>query len=123
MNHIGPTPGNLFVRYLVRSKMQNRMIVLIVVVLVFSSAAFAQSRGASPSQADAGAHPSIPPPPGWDNCPRCQNNEDRKQANIKFGVEGHAFDPHDFSGVWGYDGVGGPRGTTFRNPPPMTPWG
>jgi hypothetical protein len=41
------------------------------------------------------------------------------EANAKFKVEGHAFNPKDLSGVWGYSGVGG----AFRNPPPMTEWG
>src|SRR5215471_11776747 len=44
--------------------------------------------------------PSVPAPPGWKPCPRCQNNADRKAANEKYKVEGHSFDPHDFSGVW-----------------------
>src|SRR4051812_28869116 len=75
----------------------------------------AQARGA---QAQAGrgrggvegaaetANPSVPAPPGWKPCPRCQNNEDRKAANEKYKVEGHPFDPHDFSGVWGFNGTG-----------------
>src|SRR5215469_13826270 len=49
---------------------------------------------------------SVPPPPGWKPCPRCQNNTDRRAANEKHKVEGHSFDPHDFSGVWGLNGTG-----------------
>jgi len=62
---------------------------------------------------------SVPPPPGWQLCPRCQNNEDRKQAAEKYKVEGHAFDAHDLSGVWGFNGVS----DAFRNPPALTPFG
>ena len=80
---------------------------VLVAILVFSVAGMAQ----------AGA--SIPAPEGWRQCPRCQNNKDRVAANEKFKVDGHAFNPHDLSGVWGYSGVGG----AFRNPPPMTEWG
>ncbi len=92
-------------------------------VLAFSMAALAQAGGGR-NQADRPpARPSIAPPPGWKSCPRCQNNDDRRQARTKIGVEGHAFDPHDLSGVWGYNGVGGDRGPTFRNPPPLTALG
>jgi hypothetical protein len=49
---------------------------------------------------------SVPAPPGWKPCPRCQNNADRKAANEKYKVAGHPFDPHDFSGVWGFNGTG-----------------
>jgi len=69
------------------------------------------------------ARPSIAPPPGWKSCPRCQNNEDRRKARLENKVEGHAFNAHDLTGVWGYDGVGGDRGPTFRTPPALTPEG
>src|ERR1051326_5325235 len=59
--------------------------------------------------------PSVPPPPGWKPCPRCQNNADRRAANDKYKVEGHPFDPHDFSGVWGFNGTG-VLGTRGRGP-------
>jgi hypothetical protein len=64
---------------------------------------------------------SVPAPEGWKQCPRCQNNRDRAEAKAKNQVEGHAFNPRDLSGVWGYAGVA----NTFRNPPPppMTEWG
>jgi hypothetical protein len=63
---------------------------------------------------------SVPPPPGWKSCPRCQNEQDRQKANAEAKVEGRKFNPRDLSGVWGYQGVG----ATFRNPPPpLTPWG
>jgi len=62
---------------------------------------------------------SVPAPEGWKQCPRCQNNKDRADAKVKHKVEGHAFNPHDLSGVWGYSGIP----STFRNPPPLTEWG
>src|SRR5215467_4663220 len=55
---------------------------------------------------------SVPAPEGWKQCPRCQNNKDRVEAKVKYKVEGHAFDPHDLSGIWGYSGIQ----STFRNP-------
>ena len=88
-------------------------------VLTFSWAKMgqAQARGQQ-EQAQAGrgrggvesgtenVAPSVPAPPGWKPCPRCQNNADRKAANEKYKVEGHPFDPHDFTGVWGFNGTG-----------------
>src|SRR5436190_17249383 len=52
------------------------------------------------------SEPSVPAPPGWKPCPRCQNNADRKAANALNKVDGHPFDPHDFTGVWGFSGTG-----------------
>jgi hypothetical protein len=88
--------------------MKNPTIVLIVglaVVFAFSTAAVAQS--------------SVPFPPGWKPCPRCQNNADRRQDITKYKVEGHPFNPHDLTGVWGYDGIN----STFTKPPELTPSG
>ena len=62
--------------------------------------------------------PSVPAPPGWKPCPRCQNNADRRAANTQYKVEGHAFDPHDFSGVWGFNDTG-----KLGDPPPLTAFG
>ena len=95
--------------------MRNRIIVSIVAlagVVSLSSAAPAQAQGQE-------VIPSVPPPAGWKSCPRCQNQKDRTDANIKYKVEGHTFNPRDLSGVWGFQGVGG----TFMKPPPLTPWG
>ena len=99
-------------------------IIALAMVFGLSSPLLGQAGGgANESQIERAPRPSVPPPPGWNSCPRCQNNEDRRQARIKYKVDGHPFDPHDLSGVWGYDGVGGVRGPTFRNPPPLTPLG
>src|SRR5262249_41007602 len=63
---------------------------------------------------------SVPAPEGWKQCPRCQNNKDRADAQVNHRVEGHPFNPRDLSGVWGYSGIA----STFRNPPPpLTEWG
>ncbi len=88
--------------------MKNRTVVLIpvfVAALALSTAAFAQTQ-------------SIPFPSGWKPCPRCQNNEDRKQDGIKYKVEGHPFNAHDLTGVWGWDGIT----RAFTNPPELTAW-
>ena len=60
-----------------------------------------------------------PPPPGWPLCPRCQGPQDRAEARAKFKVEGHPFDPHDLSGVWGNNGME----LDVKNVPPFTAWG
>src|SRR5882672_1310648 len=107
--------------------MQNRIIITIIAlacVLAWSTAAFGQEPAARPGQYGGGndhtaAIPSVPPPPGWKACPRCQNEKDRQQANIQYKVQGRRSNPRDLSGVWGYQGIG----TTFRNPPPFTPAG
>ena len=78
-----------------------------IAVLAFSSASAAQA----PS--------SVHAPEGWGQCPRCQNNKDRADSKVKYKVEGHAFNPHDLSGVWGFGGIG----DAFTNAPPMTDWG
>jgi len=123
--------------------MQKRIIVSVIslasllvlsAVLVFSWAQVsqAQTRGQQANQANGdrgggrgivagGAEtnaPSVPAPPGWKPCPRCQNNADRKAANTKFKVDGHPFDPHDFSGVWGWNDTG-----KLGAPPPLTAFG
>src|SRR6266571_4840519 len=54
-------------------------------------------RGGGGGGAESDA-PSVPAPPGWKACPRCQNNADRRAANSQYKVDGHAFDPHDFTG-------------------------
>jgi hypothetical protein len=87
--------------------MRKQVIVFIsvlITVLSFSIAAVAQT--------------SVQYPPGWKPCPRCQNNKDRVDANAKYKVDGHQFDPHDLSGVWGFNGI-----PAFKTSPPMTEWG
>ena len=63
------------------------------------------------SELTSGAHP-----PGWKTCPRCQSTTDRRRAEAQYQVEGHPFDPHDLSGVWGFNGFT----LAFAVAPPMT---
>src|SRR5437879_2428218 len=100
--------------------MKNRTIILIVaLVAVLPSAALAQGAQGAQSTEERGAQSSIPFPTGWRPCPRCQNNEDRRQDTVKYKVQSHQFDPHDLTGVWGYDGIG----RAFNTPPDLTPSG
>jgi len=93
--------------------MKNQTIVLIAFVAV---SAFSP---AAPAQEKQGAQASIPFPAGWKPCPRCQNNEDRRQDTTRYNVPGHRFDPHDLTGVWGYDGIS----RAFDKAPELTPAG
>jgi hypothetical protein len=92
-------------------------IIALTVIMSVAAPAAAQAPGRQPEKPAVG---SVPPPPGWNACPRCQNEQDRQQARAKNKVEGHAFNPRDLSGVW-YGGVAG--GGIFRNPPAFTPLG
>jgi hypothetical protein len=85
------------------------------VVLIATFAATMSSAMVASAQAVA----SVPPPEGWKQCPRCQNDADRKKANADYKVEGHRLNPRDLSGVWGNGGA-----RVFRStPPPFTPEG
>ena len=101
--------------------MRNRIIVSILTLtgLVFSSPALAQDgtfgRETTQSQSDK----ELVPGPGWKTCPRCTNNKQFEAANAQYKVEGHPFDPHDLSGVWGNNGVE----LDVKNVPPFTPQG
>ena len=88
--------------------MRNRsmlLITLIVVVAAFVSAGLAQAPGRANQGGTVRPAPSVEPPPGWKRCPRCQNNQDRRDAWTKYDIDNHPFNPHDLSGVWGYDGA------------------
>src|SRR5262252_4903774 len=96
------------------------LVTLIVVVAACLSSGLAQQ---APNRANQGGAvkpipPSVAPPEGWKRCPRCQNNQDRKDAWAKYDVDHHAFNAHDISGVWGYDGVPFGRGQA----PLLTEW-
>src|SRR5881409_1096219 len=100
--------------------MRNRILTIttsLALVLVFFSTAPAQNQNATGRTALA----SVPPPPGWGNCPRCQNNADRAEAWKDNKVDGHVFNPKDLSGVWGYDGVA--NAFNARTMPPLTELG
>ena len=109
--------------------MRNALILFfVVIVLAFSCALLAQTQNQNApairgnqyggNSDHTSAIPSQQPPPGWKQCPRCQNAADRTEANKKYKVEGHPFDSHDLSGVWGFGGTG-----RFSAAPPLTPWG
>src|ERR1041384_5882844 len=103
--------------------MRKQIIVLAIslVWLALATGLIAQVGGRGRGIVNGGAETnaaSVPAPPGWKPCPRCQNNADRRNDNVKYKVEGHPFDPHDFSGVWGFNDTG-KHGT----PPPLTAWG
>jgi hypothetical protein len=57
--------------------------------------------------------------PGWLDCPRCQNGQDRAAARAKYQVDGHPFNPRDLSGVWGNNGME----LDVMSFPPLTPLG
>ena len=105
--------------------MRNRIIVMILIlaaVLVFTTAAWAQrGGGGGGNNAPRDLVPSVPPPDGWGNCPRCQNNADREKAWKELKVDTHAFNPRDLSGVWGWDGVA--NAFNPRNAPALTEYG
>ena len=63
--------------------------------------------------------PEVTPGPGWKTCPRCQNNGHIAADQVKYKVDGHPFDPHDLSGVWGNTGLP----PDMKNRPPLTPQG
>ncbi len=109
--------------------MRSRMIVIVVALaaaMAFASAANGQipdePREAQRNFGERETAPSVSFPDGWKPCPRCQNNLDRARENQTYKVAGHSFDPHDLTGVWGWDGIG----NAFRDgkgAPPFTPEG
>src|SRR5438105_1756523 len=108
--------------------MRNRIIVMTIAILAVAAfIAVSKGRAQEPAPAQranqfaggadhTGAIPSVVPPEGWKACPRCQNAKDRADWVVKDKVEGHAFNSHDLTGVWGFNG----QGNAFTNPPPMT---
>src|SRR5437870_12330231 len=90
---------------------------LAALLLVSAPAAFAQ-------KLVIGKEPGIEVPevtagPGWKTCPRCQNNGHIKAAHEKYKVDGHPFNPHDLSGIWGNNGVV----LDFKTVPTLTDYG
>src|SRR5437868_8268047 len=114
-----------------RTSMRSRILVVIMasaMVLAFSSVLTAQQPGGNRNNGanEAGhiALPSNPPPEGWHNCPRCDNNEDRAKAWTAMKIDGHAFNPKDLSGVWSW-GVGNTVDDALnaKTMPPLTEYG
>ncbi len=96
---------------------------LAVLVAVLPASMKGQARGQQPEQRRAGADisttPEVTAGPGWKTAPRAQSPANFRAARIKYKVDGHPFDPHDLSGVWGNDGIR----FDFTKVPPMTPYG
>ena len=86
------------------------LVLATVLAVLFCEVPLARSQGTG----------SVPPPPGWKACPRCQNNADRIASNKQYKVDGHPFDPHDLSGVWGFNGE---MPAFSSKVPPLTPYG
>jgi len=95
--------------------MQTRMIASIfslLAILILSPAAFAQ-------RSNGLGQPEVVPAPGWKTCPRCQAPQHIRDARVKYNVEGHTFNPHDLSGIWGDNGAE----LDLKALPEMTPYG
>jgi hypothetical protein len=90
---------------------------LAAALLTFSPTAFGQKLviGKEPGT----EVPEVTAGPGWKTCPRCQNNGHIQAAKEKYKVNGHPFDPHDFSGIWGNNGIP----FDFKTVPSFTPYG
>src|ERR1051326_9150396 len=110
--------------------MKNRIILSIVgaATLVFPLAGLAQKlqregqgqrEGFGRDATETQSEKELTPGPGWKTCPRCTNNKQLALAYKNYKVEGHAFDPHDLSGVWGNNGME----LDVKNVPPFTPEG
>jgi hypothetical protein len=70
---------------------------LLLAMLKFAPSALAQQPGLEV--------PLVTPGPGWEPCPRCENPAHIADERQKMHVDTHPFDPHDLSGVWGFEGV------------------
>ena len=101
--------------------MRNRIILTVFVLtcLAFSQTAWAQDRAFGRPTTETQPDKDVTPGPGWKTCPRCTNNKQLEAANKAYKVEGHPFDPHDLSGVWGNNGIE----LDVKNVPPFTPLG
>jgi hypothetical protein len=94
---------------------------VIVTALAFSFFVWAQAGPGQGRQVAAQQRetlPSVKPPDGWKPCPRCQNNPDRARDNQVYKVEGHALNPRDLTGVWGWNGV--TSAFSDQTAPPLT---
>jgi hypothetical protein len=109
--------------------MRNMIIIWIAAlaaVLGFSRAAPAQKLNLELGKEPGLEVPEVTAGPGWKTCVRCQNKEHVKAARDKYKVQGHAFDPHDVTGVWDNDpGSPGNGGIylDFKTLPEMTAYG
>ena len=97
----------------------NIVSILALGVLAFSSVGLAQDRTFGRESTQSQSLQELTPGPGWKTCPRCTNPKQLAAANAAYKVEGHAFNPHDLSGVWGNNGTE----LDVKNVPPLTPLG
>src|SRR5581483_7077022 len=100
--------------------MRIRMIVSMLVSGLFAFSSFASGQN-SFGKGGSETQPlkEVTPGPGWKTCSRCENKKQFEAANREYRVDGHPFDPHDLSGVWGNKGLELDTDTV----PPMTPYG
>src|SRR5687767_11832549 len=99
--------------------MQRRVLAWAVAIVWL--AGFSMGGAAQGSQQVYTDRPSAAPPSTWKTCPRCQAPQDRTAAWEREKVDSRVFNPHDLSGVWGWDGVAG--AFRERDRPPLTEWG
>jgi hypothetical protein len=78
-----------------------------------------QRQGFGREATETQSEKELTPGPGWKTCPRCTNNKQLALAYKNYKVDGHPFDPHDLSGVWGNNGME----LDVKNVPPFTPEG
>lgn len=74
---------------------------LLVALLLYKPFATAQDDDGDSEHRPGLEIPLITPGPGWKTCPRCENGAHVADDTKRYNVAGHAFDPHDISGVWG----------------------
>src|SRR2546428_84580 len=101
--------------------MRNRITVAILalVSLALSPAILAQERSFERPTTETQPDKELTPGPGWKTCPRCTNPKQLAAAYKTYKVDGHPFDPHDLSGIWGNNGLE----LEVKNVPPFTPLG
>jgi len=101
--------------------MRNRIIDMIVASAgrTFAPVGLAQERPFGRGASETQPAKELTPGPGWKTCPRCTNDKQFKAAYETYKVEGHSFDPHDISGVWGNNGLE----LDVKNVPAFTPMG
>ena len=101
--------------------MKNRVLLgtLGAATLLFPLSGLAQQQGFGRQATETQSEKELTPGPGWKTCPRCTNNKQLAAANKTYKVDGHPFDPHDLSGVWGNNGME----LDVKNVPAFTPKG
>lgn len=99
--------------------MSGLAVTLALLPVLSKSQAQGQADGNRRSGADISRTPEVTAGPGWKTAPRAQSPANFRAARVKYKVDGHAFNPHDLSGVWGNDGIK----LDATKIPPMTAYG